>query len=124
MPFIYWHRPKRQLLEKWSCEGCVGANEIIEIDPAGQVRACSFASKTACQILDLPTEWQQAEPFQAFRNWTNSAPEPCRSCRYLYLCRGGCRTLAQTLTGDPNEPDPECPYVIEAGQKEHLGRFI
>jgi radical SAM protein with 4Fe4S-binding SPASM domain len=116
MPFVYWHRPKRNILERWSLEGCVGASEIIEIDPAGQVRACSFAPTSACQIADLPAQWQRAAQFLELRSWSGRAPEPCRSCIYLDLCRGGCRALAQTLTGDPDAPDPECPYVIEAQQ--------
>jgi len=114
MPFVYWHRPNRKVLEPWSGEGCVGAGEIIEIDPAGSVRACSFAAAAACRVTDLPVEWHRAEPFRELRSWTERAPEPCRSCGYLDLCRGGCRALAHALTGDPDAPDPECPFVVEA----------
>lgn len=114
MPFIYWHRPNRKVLERWSGEGCVGAGEIIEIDPAGRVRACSFSAAAACQVTDLPAEWHRAAPFRELRSWIERAPEPCRSCSYLDICRGGCRALAQALTGNPDAPDPECPFVAEA----------
>ncbi|MBN1317540.1 MAG: SPASM domain-containing protein, partial [Anaerolineales bacterium] len=89
---------------------CVAAREIVEIEPDGQTAACSFSTITAGRAEDLAQNWF-SPPFQQIRRWETRAPEPCRSCRYLDLCRGGCRALAATLTGDPDAPDPECPFI-------------
>jgi len=113
MPFIYWHHPDEETLRLFAGEGCVGANEIIEILPDGRIKACSFATKTAGRADDLPQVWNTGHAFEQFRRWTQTAPEPCRSCRYLQLCRGGCHAVAEALTGTFDAPDPECPFVEE-----------
>ena len=59
---------------------------------------------------------QQAKPdpsaFGPFRAWREAA-EPCRSCAYHDLCRGGCRVVSSHVSGDASAPDPECPKVVE-----------
>jgi radical SAM protein with 4Fe4S-binding SPASM domain len=113
MPFVYWHHPDEEALRLFAGEGCVGANEIIEILPHGEVKACSFATTTVGEADNLPHIWSTAHAFERFRYWIHTSPEPCRSCRYLQLCRGGCHAVAETLTGDLNAPDPECLFVEE-----------
>jgi radical SAM protein with 4Fe4S-binding SPASM domain len=113
MPFVYCHHPDEEALRLFAGEGCVGANEIIEILPHGGVKACSFAAETTGRADDLPHLWSTDYAFERFRCWTRSAPEPCRTCRYLELCRGGCHAVAEALTGLFNAPDPECPFVEE-----------
>lgn len=116
MPFIYWHHPNRETLDLWAGDGCVAAIEIAEIRPDGLTAACSFSAVTAGRAEDLAHNWY-SPGLQQLRSWVSRAPEPCRSCRYLDLCRGGCRALAATLTGDPDAPDPECPF-IDGGYKD------
>jgi len=115
MPFVYIHRPDQKLARQVAAEGCVGGSEIVEIQPDGGVKACSFAQEKAGNVLQLPDFWRTAPPFQKFRQWVNHAPEPCRECEYLSLCRGGCHAIAETLTGNFHSPDPECPFVLERG---------
>ena len=57
--------------------------------------------------------WEREDAFGAFRRWREAAAEPCRSCDYLALCRGGCRVVTMHSRGDASEPDPECPRVID-----------
>ncbi|MEW6347868.1 MAG: radical SAM protein [Thermodesulfobacteriota bacterium] len=111
MPFIYYHGPEDKWLRLFGGDGCVAANEILEIDPTGTMRACSFAPESAGNTLDLPQVWDNAPEFHAFRESTATSVEPCSSCRYVGLCRGGCRAVAACLTGDPHAPDPECLFV-------------
>jgi radical SAM protein with 4Fe4S-binding SPASM domain len=118
MPFIYWHRPDKELLDLFAAEGCIAGNDIIEIQPDGRVRACSFAADTACTAFQLADSWHTAPSLKAFRRWTENASEPCRSCGYLPLCRGGCHAVAEALTGDLNNPDPECPFVSDWVRRE------
>ncbi len=113
MPFIYYHGPEEKWLRLFGGDGCVAANEILEIDPTGAMRACSFAPESAGSALDLEHVWDNAPEFHAFRDSPATSAEPCRSCRYVGLCLGGCRAVAACLTGDPHAPDPECLFVSE-----------
>jgi radical SAM protein with 4Fe4S-binding SPASM domain len=112
MPFIYWHHPDAKALRLFAGEGCVGGNEIVEILPDGQVRACSFASKMVGRVWQLPQHWRTSPSLKAYRTWPEDAPEPCQSCGYLELCRGGCRAVAVALTGDFKSGDPECLFAL------------
>jgi len=112
MPFIYWHHPDEETLRLFAAEGCVGANEIIEVLPNGEVKACSFAAGTVGRAIDLPQLWNSEYFFGRFRNWMQRVPEPCRLCKYLELCRGGCHAVAEALGEGPNAGDPECPFVM------------
>ncbi len=116
MPFLYCHRPDMERLRFTCGEGCSGANEIVEISPDGQVRACSFAAGSAGDARHLGEVWHTEPHLAHFRDWAARAPEPCRSCRYFDLCHGGCRAVAEALTGDFRAPDPECP-MISGGMK-------
>ena len=113
MPFIYYHHPNKEVLHLYGGEGCVAGREIIEINSRGYVSACSFAKHPVCRVPELQESWYEAEGLNKYRDWAENAPEPCCSCQYLNLCRGGCRALAETITGDIFAPDPECPFVLE-----------
>jgi MoaA/NifB/PqqE/SkfB family radical SAM enzyme len=66
-------------------------------------------------VTDLRGYWDAPGAFGAFRTW-RQAQEPCASCAYHALCRGGCKVVSAHATGDPSAPDPECPRVIDHGQ--------
>ncbi len=110
LPFLYWHRPQRTHLRLTGGEGCRAGSEIVEIDAGGRAHPCSFTPE-ALGVAELAAGWGSAAGFERFRHWADHAPEPCRSCRYLDLCHGGCRNVALALTGDFAAPDPECPFV-------------
>jgi len=113
MPFVYYHQPDMETLKMYGGEGCVAAREILEISPVGNVSACSFVKTRTFKISGLQENWDNSEAFSDLRDWTKNAPEPCAACRYLTLCRGGCRAVTEVLSGDFSRPDPECPYVLE-----------
>ena len=60
---------------------------------------------------DLKRGWEASAAYAPFRNYVDTAEEPCRSCPYLRTCRGGCRAVALFLTRRDDAPDPECPRV-------------
>ncbi|MHB1844374.1 MAG: SPASM domain-containing protein [Deltaproteobacteria bacterium] len=66
---------------------------------------CSFGGPNEGPV-DAPRVWE--EGFKAFRDFRPRAPEPCQTCDYLSLCRGGCRVVAKAA-GDWWQPDPGCP---------------
>ena len=111
MPFLYAHQPDLKRLQVSCGEGCRGANEIIEISADGLAHACSFAVGSAGDAWYLSQAWHTAPHLARFRQLREYAAEPCLTCSYFDLCRGGCHALTEALTGDFFAPDPECPFV-------------
>jgi MoaA/NifB/PqqE/SkfB family radical SAM enzyme len=64
------------------------------------------------RITELRSYWETPDAFGVFRRWRD-AREPCASCDYHALCRGGCKVVSAHVAGDPAAPDPECPRVID-----------
>jgi len=114
-PFVAHHQPDPRLLEWLGIRGCIGGDYLVAAKAHGVVSACSFAAppQGGPTVSTLRAYWRQHDAFEPFRAWRNN-PEPCRSCNYLSLCRGGCRAVSAHITGDPAAPDPECPRVIAA----------
>jgi len=115
-PFLTYHAPDAERMEKLGLFGCEGGNVLAAIDPAGRMSPCSFSDLYELDARDIEAGWSEA--FSTFRNWPDRAPEPCDTCAYLRHCKGGCHVVAEFLTGDPGAPDPECPRVMDwqAGQ--------
>jgi MoaA/NifB/PqqE/SkfB family radical SAM enzyme len=67
-------------------------------------------------VTELASYWRAPDAFGAFRTWRSEVREPCASCAYHELCRGGCKVVSAHVTGDPSAPDPECPRV----RRRHL----
>jgi radical SAM protein with 4Fe4S-binding SPASM domain len=66
------------------------------------------------RVTELRSYWNAPGAFGAFRRWRD-AREPCASCDYHALCRGGCKVVSAHVTGDLAAPDPECPRVVDSG---------
>lgn len=127
VPFLCWHAPERAKLNDFLVQGCAAGNYLMAVKPDGRATGCSFWEGAEGALDDVAARWSEPESFGLFRGWTRKShspvagpPEPCRSCAYLEICRGGCRAVAQFLTGDPQSPDPECPRVVQhvAGERE------
>lgn len=111
-PMVAYHAPDPALLRWLSLYGCAGGDHLVGARAHGVLTACSFAAPppggpTADRLGDY---WDAEGAFGPFRRW-REAGEPCRSCRYHALCRGGCRVVSAHALGDPALPDPECPRV-------------
>jgi radical SAM protein with 4Fe4S-binding SPASM domain len=119
-PMLAHHRPDRALLAELAVYGCTGGDFLVGAKPGGQLTACSFAAPPPVpapgadrpRVTDLRAYWDAPGAFGAFRTW-REAREPCASCAYHALCRGGCKVVATHVLGDPGAPDPECPRVID-----------
>lgn len=137
-PMLAHHKPDRALLAELAVYGCTGGDFLVGAKPGGQLTACSFAAPppplrplargptVAADGTDLATlagerprieslaeYWTAPDAFGAFRTWRD-AREPCASCDYHALCRGGCKVVSAHVTGSLANPDPECPRVIDA----------
>lgn len=118
-PMLAHHAPSRSLLADLAVYGCTGGDFLIGAKPDGRITACSFASPPPPaadghrpRVDGLATYWTAPDAFGVFRNWRDAA-EPCASCTYHDLCRGGCKVVSAHVTGDAAAPDPECPRVID-----------
>ena len=117
-PMLVHHRPDRDLLAELCVYGCTGGDFLIGAKPDGRITACSFAAPPPellqlgkrPNVTELASYWDQPGAFGAFRTWRDAA-EPCSSCEYHSLCRGGCKVVSAHVRGDASAPDPECPRV-------------
>lgn len=120
-PMIAHHDPGAALLAQLAVYGCTGGDFLVGVKPGGAVTACSFAPPPPAHgdhrptAHELPAYWDAPGAFGPFRTWRTAA-EPCASCAYHALCRGGCRVVSGHR-GDASAPDPECPRVVD-----HRGR--
>ncbi len=110
VPMFCRHRPDKTLMEQFSVYGCEAGNVLLGVRSDGRFAGCSFLSGKE-NIFDLPRLWSGSEYLLRLRKWSDQAPEPCRSCDYLDICKGGCRAVAGFVAGDMSSPDPECPLV-------------
>lgn len=114
LPMVCCHGPSRKVMEFFGAHGCEGGNYLVEVACDGQFRACTFSPAVVGDATEMPSLWQGAPGLSMFRDWAKTAPEPCRSCKYLSMCKGGCHAIAEKLTGSFGSPDPGCPIVAES----------
>lgn len=129
-PMLAHHAPDRALLAGLAVYGCTGGDFLVGAKAGGQLTACSFASPPPAdaagsrpRIDELASYWTRPDAFGGFRTWRDAPAEPCASCRYHDLCRGGCKVVSAHVHGDLASPDPECPRVVDAivaRQRTHL----
>ena len=118
-PMLAHHRPDPALLADLAISGCAGGDYLVGAKPGGQLTACSFAAPAPPldghrpRADELTRYWTQPGAFGAFRTWREDAREPCASCEYHSLCRGGCKVVSSHVEGDLAAPDPECPRVVD-----------
>ena len=112
VPMMCSHDPPPELLEATATYGCEAANVLVGVTSEGSVTGCSFLEQGALPLWELADRWADDEMFQRLRTWPERAAEPCRSCAYLQICKGGCHAVAAHVTGDLQAPDPDCPRVI------------
>jgi len=110
LPMFCWHRPDKAVMEQFSVYGCEAGNVLLGVRSDGRFAGCSFLQGEE-SVLELPRLWSESGELARLRQWSEQAPEPCRSCDYLAICKGGCRAVSLHVAGDFHAPDPECPFV-------------
>lgn len=113
VPFLAAHGPPVASLAALSVTGCSAGRDLWSIGADGAPAPCSFAHGPASEADPglLAAAWRGDPTLVAWRDRAADPPEPCGSCAYREVCRGGCRVVSGFLTGDPLAPDPECPRV-------------
>jgi radical SAM protein with 4Fe4S-binding SPASM domain len=112
-PMVFWHRPSKAAAAFFGVQGCVAGDVLAAVQPEGHLTGCSFVSRPEADARE-PGAVARAWPggFTEFRGFPATAPEPCASCDYLSLCRGGCHAVS-AAHGAFAAPDPGCPRVQE-----------
>ncbi|MCE5187194.1 MAG: radical SAM protein [Planctomycetaceae bacterium] len=113
VPMFCYHRPPRELLQAMATYGCEAGNVLLGIRSNGKVAGCSFMQSSGHSVFDLATDPACRQDADRIAAWTHDAPEPCRSCDYLDICKGGCHAVSEFVTGDFNAADPDCPRVVD-----------
>ena len=111
-PMVFFHEPSARAAAFFGVQGCVGGDVLAAVAPEGHLMGCSFTGRPEADARvpgAMAAAWKTG--FGEFRDFVGSAPEPCASCSYLRLCRGGCRAVSQAH-GAFTAPDPGCPKVI------------
>ncbi len=97
VPWLAAHGVDPERMRQFSILGCHGGDDLVSVDVSGAVHPCSFVPEA------VDGRWR-----------AGVTAEPCGSCRWQRLCRGGCHAVARHLTGELFRPDPECPMVVAA----------
>ncbi len=114
VPMFCYNKPPHDMLEAFATYGCEAGNVLFGIRSNGRVNGCSFLESSACSVFDLGiNKHHEAGIFHSFTRWEENAPEPCASCDYLKLCKGGCHAVAKFVTGSYQAADPDCPFVVD-----------
>ncbi len=118
VPMFCYHNPPVDLLNAMATYGCEAGNVLLGIRSNGSVSGCSFLESSGDSVFDLPSIVKaKTGALVRFKNWTLQAPEPCRSCDYLDICKGGCHSVSAFVSGNLDDPDPDCPFVVEYHQR-------
>jgi radical SAM protein with 4Fe4S-binding SPASM domain len=113
VPMICYHKPPLKIMDFFSIDGCEAGNVLAGILPDGRFNACSFCSDDGGNIFDLKEQWKSSDYLNKYREWFKQAKEPCKSCKYLKICKGGCHIVSKFVNHNFYSPDPECPIVVD-----------
>ncbi len=123
VPAVLYHKPEKSDLEKCAVSGCDAGNMLLSVKSDGVFAGCSFVDNSDNdQVSKIGEQWSASRHLNRFRQLVASAQKPCRSCRYLSLCRCGCRATAGFYTNDFFAPDPECPFVFDYTHRQSISK--
>ncbi|MGA1824581.1 MAG: radical SAM protein [bacterium] len=117
IPMLCYHNPPLDFLEKTATYGCEAGNVLIGAKSNGNINGCSFLPPIDVSIFDFHDQWYTNTYFTSLRTWQSRATEPCTSCTYLDICKGGCHAVALHESGSMDSPDPDCPLVVHYMRK-------
>jgi len=83
-----------------------GLNQLV-IDPEGNLKPCVCLGYKLGNILtdDIKNIWSKNKFLLNIRE-LKYAPKECKDCKYISICRGGCRASAKGYYGKINAQDP------------------
>jgi radical SAM protein with 4Fe4S-binding SPASM domain len=102
-------------LEEKAVTNCGTAKQKIYIYPDFTVYGCTCLSDYPLGNLenDSLNKILGSESALMFSDYDLDQDSPCRKCRYLGICRGGCIGMSLHVLGKLGLGDPNCPLVNE-----------
>lgn len=97
-------------MEQLGVFGCEAGRHLAAGTVHGEIAPCSFLDGVGLPVNELAEGYSSHRQLELLRDYPKRAPEPCASCSFLRVCRGGCHAVAAWY-GDSIQPDPECPRV-------------
>jgi radical SAM protein with 4Fe4S-binding SPASM domain len=97
---------------------CLAGITHCTISPTGDVKPCGLSEDISLgNIFHEPFSkiWKEAPVFKHLRSFSKQEWEPCSQCRFVTVCKTGCKALPQ-LVDDPDHwknPDPICVECFE-----------
>ena len=111
IPMLCWHNPDPEALKLMGVYGCEAGGVLGAITPEGRFAGCSFIEPVADPAV-IVQGYASAPELAPLRNRMQNLGEPCTSCDYLSLCKGGCMAVS-AWHGNAMSPDPECPRIVK-----------
>ncbi|MGE5342712.1 MAG: radical SAM protein [Candidatus Omnitrophota bacterium] len=97
-------------------DGCGAACTSCVVTATGDVLPCNGLSTFPggnIRESDLLDIWENSENFQQIRDLSQLSMEDtphCKTCKYRYLCDGGCRATSYIIYRDLLAPSVLCPF--------------
>ena len=93
--------------------GCPAGHSLISIAPNGDMFPCAALTNDNYKIGNLLTDdlekvWNESELLKGLRGVKNKIEGKCKTCPKLDVCRGGCRGIADSLSGKKFYSDANC----------------
>lgn len=87
---------------------------ILMIRSNGDIAICPFFEKAIGNIRDFKSisEVQNHLPLVGWRNLQIKELDGCEDCRYMKICKGGCRKTAFVLEGNGRAKDPVLCFLM------------
>lgn len=108
------YEPLTTIDKKFS--GCGGGRTECVIDPDGNIIPCSLLRDPLfingnTRYFSFREIWNNPRSFCILRKRpVKVLNTKCKNCNSKYICHGGCTANAYHLLGEPQAPDPTCPY--------------
>lgn len=118
VPLLCATGPDPERLAQFGVIGCEAGNVMSAVRGDLSATACSFVEQPLGDVTALLDYWNTHPDLRRWRSWADSAPQPCASCRYRTLCRGGCKVVSNHVNGSLWTADPECPRVVAHARNE------
>lgn len=97
--------------------GCPAGHSLISIAPNGDMFPCAALTNENYKIGNILTDdlekvWNESPLLKNLRGIKNNIEGKCKTCPKLDVCRGGCRGIADSLSGKKNQSDANCQIKI------------
>ena len=97
--------------------GCPAGHSLISIAPNGDMFPCAALTNEKYKIGNILTDdlekvWNESPLLKNLRGIKNKIEGKCKTCSKLDVCRGGCRGIADSLSGKQYQSDANCQIKI------------